>query len=54
MENSTFKGQVAEPVQGMLFSRDYRLRLDLFVDKGLVHVQGTTDDTESIRLQSGE
>lgn len=39
-----FKGKVEEPVQGMLFSRDYRLRLDLFVDKGTVHVQGTTDD----------
>lgn len=40
----TFKGQVEEPVQGMLFSRNYRLRLDLFVDKGAVNVAGTIDD----------
>lgn len=39
----TFKGQVGEPVQAMLFSRDYRLRLDLFVDKGAVLVEGSTD-----------
>jgi peroxiredoxin len=40
----SFKGQVGEPVQGMLFSRDYRLRLDLFVDKGLVEIHGTPDE----------
>ena len=40
----TFKGRVEEPVQGMLFSRDYRLRLDLFVDKGSVDISGATDN----------
>ncbi|RZS72582.1 TlpA disulfide reductase family protein [Pseudobacter ginsenosidimutans] len=40
----TFKGRVEEPVQGMLFSRDYKLRLDLFVDKGAVEVRGATDN----------
>ncbi|MBO9631566.1 MAG: AhpC/TSA family protein [Chitinophagaceae bacterium] len=40
----SFSGKVQEPVQGMLFSRDYRLRLDLFVDKGTVKVDGTNDD----------
>lgn len=40
----SFKGKVEEPVQGMLFSRDYRVRLDLFVDKGAVNIDGATDD----------
>ncbi|MGN6416989.1 MAG: redoxin domain-containing protein [Pseudobacter sp.] len=40
----TFKGKVEEPVQGMLFSRDYRVRLDLFVDKGAVSINGSTDN----------
>lgn len=40
----SFQGKVEEPVQGMLFSRDYRLRLDLFVDKGTVDVNGPSDD----------
>lgn len=40
----TFKGEVVEPLQGMLFSRNYRLRLDLFVDKGTVKVEGSMDD----------
>lgn len=40
----SFKGKVEEPVQGMLFSRDYRVRLDLFVDKGAINVKGATDD----------
>ncbi len=39
-----FKGEVAEPLQGMLFSRNYRLRLDLFVDKGNVTVEGPIED----------
>ncbi|AXY73853.1 AhpC/TSA family protein [Paraflavitalea soli] len=39
-----FKGEVAEPLQGMLFSRNYRLRLDLFVDKGNVTVDGPIED----------
>lgn len=40
----SFKGQIEEPLQGMLFSRDYRLRLDLFVDKGTVEINGEPDD----------
>ena len=40
----TFKGRVEEPVQGMLFSRDYKLRLDLFVDKGSVEISGPADN----------
>lgn len=39
----TFTGKVGEPVQGMLFSRDYRLRLDLFVDKGTVLINGAPE-----------
>ncbi|WP_164735501.1 TlpA disulfide reductase family protein [Pseudoflavitalea rhizosphaerae] len=40
----SFKGRVEEPVQGMLFSRDYKLRLDLFVDKGQVEISGAPDN----------
>ncbi|MDF2188888.1 TlpA disulfide reductase family protein [Paraflavitalea sp. CAU 1676] len=43
-----FKGEVAEPLQGMLFSRNYRLRLDLFVDKGNVTVEGPIEDMKVV------
>lgn len=40
----TFKGKTPEPLPGMLFSRDYRLRLDLYVDQGPIKIEGTMDD----------
>lgn len=45
-----FKGTVGEPLLGMLFSRNYRLRLDLFIDKGTITITGNMDQPESIKV----
>lgn len=40
----TFKGKAGEPLQGMLFSRNYKLRLDLYVEPGTIKIEGTVED----------
>jgi peroxiredoxin len=45
-----FKGKVGEPLLGMLFSRDYRLRLDLFIDKGSITINGNINQLEDIKV----
>lgn len=47
-----FKGVAPEPVQSMLFSRNYRLRLDLYVDNVPVAVTGTIDSLDNLQVSS--
>lgn len=41
--NFVFKGTTAEPSFGMLFTHDYSVKVDLFVDKGTIEVNGNID-----------
>lgn len=45
-----FKGAVGEPLQGMLFSRDYRLRLDLFIETGNITITGNINQLDEIKV----
>jgi peroxiredoxin len=45
-----FKGKVGEPLLGMVFSRNYRLRLDLFIDKGPITITGSMDDLDNLKV----
>jgi peroxiredoxin len=47
-----FKGAVTEPVQAMLFSRNYRLRLDLYVDNTPVVITGSIDSLDNLQVKS--
>lgn len=45
-----FKGAVGEPLQGMLFSRNYRLHVDLFVENGTISITGNIDAPGDIKV----
>lgn len=45
-----FTGTIKEPVQAMIFSRDYRLRLDVFLDDKPVKVSGSMANTDDIKI----
>jgi peroxiredoxin len=45
-----FKGVVGEPLQAMLFSRNYRLRLDLYVENGPISITGSMDALDDIKV----
>ena len=47
-----FKGKVKEPTPAMLFSKDYKVRLDLFIDNGLITVTGNADSMYSYKVFS--
>lgn len=46
----TFRGKVGEPLLGMLFSRNYRLRLDLFIDNDRISITGNMNDLDNIKV----
>jgi peroxiredoxin len=39
----TFSGKIEEPYTAMLFSKNYRVRLDLYVAKGTINISGNAD-----------
>ena len=45
-----FKGKVGEPLLGMLFSRNYRLRLDLFIDNAPITITGNMEALDEIKV----
>jgi thiol-disulfide isomerase/thioredoxin len=45
-----FKGAVGEPLQGMLFSRNYRLRIDLYVESGPISITGSIDALDDLKV----
>ncbi len=47
-----FKGSVSEPTPAMIFSRDYKVRLDLFIDNGTITITGNADSLYSYRVKS--
>lgn len=47
-----FKGKVSEPTPAMIFSRDYKVRLDLFIDNGIITITGNADSLYSYRVKS--
>lgn len=49
--NFEFIDSVAEPCYGMLFNHDYTLKVDLFVDKGNISIQGDIDSAYDIHVK---
>jgi peroxiredoxin len=47
----TFKGSVGEPLQGMLFSRNYRLRVDLYVENALINITGSIEAPDDMKVK---
>lgn len=45
-----FRGRVGEPLLGMLFSRNYKLRLDLFVENASISITGNMETPENIQV----
>ncbi|WP_132053721.1 TlpA disulfide reductase family protein [Pseudocnuella soli] len=44
----SFKGSVAEPVPAMVFTSDFKVRFDLYVDNGKIEVKGRADEPNSL------
>jgi peroxiredoxin len=47
----TFRGTTTEPCFGMLFTHDYRVKVDLFVDNSKISVQGNIDSMYDVQVQ---
>jgi peroxiredoxin len=48
--NFEFKDSISEPCYGMLFNHEYTLKVDLFIDKGNISIQGDMDSSYDVRV----
>lgn len=46
-----FKGHVEEPCYAMLFTHDYRLKVDLFIDTGMVDIKGDINALDETKIK---
>lgn len=46
----SFSGKVDEPVPAMVFTPDYKVRFDLYVEKGKITVSGRLDALDSLQI----
>lgn len=46
-----FKGNIKEPCYAMLFTHDYHLKMDLFLDTGIVDIKGDINDVEDAKVK---
>lgn len=45
-----FTGKVDEPVPAMVFTPDYKVRFDLYIDNGIITITGDAGDMESLHI----
>ncbi|HEX5552079.1 MAG TPA: TlpA disulfide reductase family protein [Chitinophagaceae bacterium] len=48
--NFTFHDSIAEPCYGMLFNHNYTVKVDMFIDRGKIHITGNIDSAYDIRV----
>ena len=46
----TFKGQIAEPVPGFIFSKTFKVKIDLFIDNGPITVVADVDSMYNTKV----
>ncbi|GGH60198.1 peroxiredoxin [Filimonas zeae] len=45
-----FKGSVKEPLYGMLFNKNYSVKVDMFVDNGAITINGSVDSVYDVKV----
>jgi len=48
--NFSFKGSVKEPLYGMLFNKNYSVKVDMFVDNGAITIDGSVDSVYDVKV----
>lgn len=46
----SYKGKVEEPMPGMVFTPDYKVRFDLYIDNGKIDITGRADDMNGLKI----
>ena len=46
----SFKGKVDEPVPAMVFTPDYKVRFDLYIDNGAINISGSANALDDLKI----